>query len=204
MKLIVDYQYFGNVNLYSALCKSTHIIFEQCEQYQKSSFRNKMVLPTPQGVLQLSIPIKGGRACRLPTTSVSIDYSKPWQKVHIKTIDTLYNRSPWYEYYKNDLYELYQTKPTYLAEWNYTCIKWVIYKLKFTATMTVTTEFKLQYPVEEFIDYRTSIKKKSTITEDSNIVYHQVHEHIIGFIPNMCILDVLFCEGPNAINILNN
>ncbi|MFL5744953.1 MAG: WbqC family protein, partial [Niastella sp.] len=32
--------------------------------------------------------------------------------------------------------------------------------------------------------------------------YHQVFEERIGFIPNLSILDLLFCEGKNAQRIL--
>ncbi|MBA2748463.1 MAG: WbqC family protein, partial [Tatlockia sp.] len=34
--------------------------------------------------------------------------------------------------------------------------------------------------------------------------YSQVFEDRLGFQPNLSILDLLFCEGPNAINLLTS
>ncbi len=202
MKYIIDYQYFGNINLYKILCKNTNVIFEIYDNYQKSSFRNKMELPSPNGVLQLSIPILGGRGFKGKFKDVKMDNSKPWRNNHIKTINTLYNKSPWFEYYKNELYELYQTEESNLYKWNKICLQWVLKKLKTNAIVAETKNFILEYDNNIFIDCRNNMHNKEDFVNNTLPKYFQVFENKIGFKPNMCILDLLFCEGPNAVNLL--
>jgi hypothetical protein len=46
--------------------------------------------------------------------------------------------------------------------------------------------------------------KPTNFQEDASVKYFQVFEDRIGFQPNLSILDLLFCEGPNAIYLLKN
>jgi WbqC-like protein family len=201
---IIEYQYFGNIVLYNTLCNTKHIIFEQYENYQKSSFRNKIAVPSPQGLLHLSIPILGGRGIKQNIKDVVIDNRQDWKTNHFKTICNIYNRSPWFEFYKNELKNLYEQPIEKLVDWNLQCFNWTISKLKIAATVSKTKNFDIQYDKEEFIDLRNLKVNNSTTDKRNFIKYHQVFEDSIGFIPNVCILDLLFCEGPNAINFLSN
>lgn len=198
MKLIIEYQYFGSVNLYKILYKSSNILFEQYENYQKSSFRNKTTLLGPSGVQYLSIPILGGRGVKCKMKDVEIDYNQNWQLHHIKTIKNLYNASPWFEYYETELDELYKMTPHLLKDWNLECFKWVCKKLKINAIMAETEEFKLEYPNNSFLDWRDCIKKNDNNIDKNPLPYIQVFQEKIGFYPNVSILDLLFCEGPHA------
>jgi hypothetical protein len=36
----------------------------------------------------------------------------------------------------------------------------------------------------------------------NNIEYPQVFENTLGFLPNASILDLIFCQGPYALNVL--
>ncbi len=202
MKIITEYQYFGNVNIYKILYKNKNIIFEQCENFQKSSLRNKMELPSPNGLLQLSIPNLGGRGFGGNIKETVMDDEQNWKAKHIKTITSIYNNSPWFEYYKNELYTLYKDDEKLLYKWNMKCFEWVCAKLKLNAIVTETEIFKLNYNNDEYIDLRILNEKKQNINKNDNADYSQVFEDKIGFKPNMCILDLLFCEGPNAGNLL--
>ncbi len=204
MKQIIEYQYFGNIKYYIALYKYKYIIFEQYENYQKSSFRNKIALPSAQGLIHLSIPILGGRGIKQNIKDVAIDNSQDWKSNHFKTICNIYNRSPWFEFYKEELEKLYKGVHQNLVSWNLQCIKWVIEKLKIDVIMAETKEFVIAYDNQEFVDLRNADKKGQEDLTENNTKYHQVFEDDIGFIPNVCILDLLFCEGPNAIFYLKN
>ena len=61
MTLIFDYQYFPNVTLFSALTNVKHIDFESYETYQKGGFRNRCEVLGANGIVQLIIPLSGGR-----------------------------------------------------------------------------------------------------------------------------------------------
>ncbi len=197
MTLLIEYQYFGCINYYNALCKYKYIQFEVFENYQKSSFRNKMELASPQGRQVLSVPILGGRGIRQPMYNVGIDNRQAWQTNNYKTIVNLYNRSPWFEYYKDSLYELYQTPVALLTQWNKLCTQWALAKLKVNAILTETANYTKTNHLPDIVDYRNNDYANH---ETGPIHYLQVFDQQFGFMPNLSILDLLFCEGPNAVN----
>ena len=49
-----------------------------------------------------------------------------------------------------------------------------------------------------------SPKPRFNLTDETwiNIEYPQVFENNLGFIPNASILDLIFCQGPYALNVL--
>ncbi|WP_431215712.1 WbqC family protein [Puia sp. P3] len=61
MTLITDLQYFPNVNLFKISSEFSNIVFEQYETYQKMSFRNRCQITGGEGIINLNIPLEGGR-----------------------------------------------------------------------------------------------------------------------------------------------
>jgi hypothetical protein len=58
-------------------------------------------------------------------------------------------------------------------------------------------------PAPEVVDWRNKLTPKLLQSDAGTpVLYHQVFEERIGFIPHLSILDLLFCEGKNARRIL--
>src|ERR1035437_9978726 len=113
MILITEFQYFPSIILYKNLNKFSNIVFEQYEYYQKMSFRNRCRIVGAGGAIDLSIPLEKGRDQRSLIRDVRISGVRPWQAEHWKTILSCYSRSPWFEFYRDGLEELYR-RPTAL------------------------------------------------------------------------------------------
>ena len=45
---------------------------------------------------------------KMPIRDVTIDYSKSWQKIHWKSIESAYRLSPCFEFYADDLSGFYE------------------------------------------------------------------------------------------------
>ena len=86
MNLITDIQYFPSIIFYKNSYKFTHIVIEQCETWQKMSFRNRSQIAGAEGVIDLSIPLVNGRDQKALIRDVRIADSLPWQAQHWKTI----------------------------------------------------------------------------------------------------------------------
>ncbi|WP_315815992.1 WbqC family protein [Paraflavitalea speifideaquila] len=52
----------------------------------------------------------------------------PWQSQHWKTIVSCYNRSPWFEFYRDELEVLFQKPVNFLVDWNLACWDWTLKK----------------------------------------------------------------------------
>jgi hypothetical protein len=203
MKLLVESQYFPPVTLFRMSIQFSNVNFDLYDPWRKMSFRNRCVVVGSNGVINLSIPVVEGREQKKPLKEVMIDNRKPWQSQHWKTITSCYNRSPWFSFFEPELEALYRQPVHLLSDWNRTCFEWVTKKLG----LAIHVDYSQYVPGEngagEVVDWRNKLTPKSIQNEFPDPVrYHQVFEERIGFIPNLSILDLLFCEGKNARRIL--
>src|SRR5688500_10627051 len=103
MKIVVDFQYFPPSILFKSLSHATHLFFERYENFQKMSFRNRLMIVGGTGPVLLTIPLRYGRNQKCVIKDVLIDNRIRWQDNHWKTIVSCYNRSPWFEFYFDEL-----------------------------------------------------------------------------------------------------
>jgi hypothetical protein len=199
-----EYQYFGSIMYIKNIADALEVQFEVFENYKKSTLRNKLVLPCANGLLELSIPIKGGRDIKAIIKDIEIDNTFNWQEKHFKTLVATYNNSAWFQFYEPKLKLLYQQKPVLLIQWNKLCLNFVFEALKINVNMTETENYIPLFQHNNIIDCRSVFEKTSNFSNSAFPKYFQVFEEKIGFQPNMCILDLIFAEGNNAKNLLFN
>lgn len=210
MNLITDLQYFPSIILYKNSYKFTHIIIEQCETYQKMSFRNRCQIAGAEGVIDLSVPLVKGRDQKTVMRDVRIAGSSPWQARHWKTILSCYSRSPWFEFYRDELEALYRKPFVFLVDWNLQCLEWSFRVLGMTQSIELSDRYRKTYPESEgqdWVDMRGLLvpKRRAEWSAGAGAPrYRQVFEERIGFQPGLSILDLLFCEGKNAIRYIQS
>ncbi|MES1159843.1 MAG: WbqC family protein [Bacteroidota bacterium] len=215
MNLIVDLQYFPSVTFYKNVDKFSNIVFEQYEHYQKMSFRNRCQITGAGGLINLSVPLEKGRDQKTLLKDVRISDRGDWQAQHWKTILSCYSRSPWFEFYRDELDGLYRKPFHFLLDWNLTCFEWSLKVLQMPVSFALTREYHKNYEVGVWTDWRGkllpknrknavspipsgSIRQPAEPMPETPVKYRQVFEERIGFLPNLSILDLLFCEGKNA------
>jgi hypothetical protein len=199
---IADNQYFGSVNYYNNLFRYTNTIIEVFDNYQKMSFRNRCTLVGSNGLIDLSIPIVGGRNKKQLMCEVKIDYSQPWQQQHIKTIKSCYGKSPFFEYFIFDIEKLLTCQYNSLVDLNTTLLNWTKKIVKLDNTISFSKAYQAKEVLNYIVDNRNLFMPKDFQKQVGIIKYTQVFDSTIGFQPNVSILDMLFCEGPAAKNLL--
>lgn len=174
-------------------CKE--IYFDAEERYQKMTFRNRFYLAGPQGKYLLSVPLKKGRGQRLPVGRVVADSEINWQTKHWRTIQSLYGRAPFFEYFAEDISTLFENggQEIQLFDWCLGGIGMIAKLIGAELKINTTTEFQQRYS-EDFIDVRCSFPEIKNINLPA-ISYHQVFQERTGFIADCSILDLLFCKG---------
>lgn len=209
MNLLIDLQYFSTINLYKISNNFSNIIFEQYEYYQKMSFRNRCQIAGSEGIINLSVPLEKGRDQKTLMKDVRIAAAQPWQAQHWKTLLSCYSRSPWFEFYRDELEGLYKTRFDFLVDWNLACFEWSLKKLRLTVAFSLTDRYRPIYTPEEGVDLRGKFVPKNRagdlgIPSGAPLRYRQVFEERTGFIPGLSILDLLFCEGKEAIRYIQS
>ena len=201
MSFLIETQPFPLLNYIKKGIIDKHIIIEQYETFQKMSFRNRFVIAGANALLHLSIPIKGGREQKNLIKEVEIDYATNWNTKFWRSIISSYNSAPYFEYYKNDVEKLLFLKEKYLLEFNIIILKWVYNTLKTNVLIDLSSSFLKPGSAQN--DYRGKTLPKN-FQQNGEVVpiYSQVFEDKVGFQPNLSILDLLFCEGPNSLTLL--
>ncbi len=201
--IVIDNQYFGTFNYINTLFQFTNIKIEQYESYQKMSFRNRCMVAGSNGVVHLSVPLEKGRGQKVLMKDVKISYADNWCKQHLRTIESCYSRSPFFEFYRDGVWQLLEKKETFLLDKNLAILHWLKKVLKFSGTISLTDSYQKVYTAE-MIDKRNQYLPKQYATDPMGFTYTQVFEDRIGFVPNLCILDMLFNCGPETIRLLKD
>ena len=202
MNVLIDSQYFYGVDAYKILYNASHIKIDVYENFKKMSFRNRCRIVGANGLIELSIPLEGGRDQKRVMKDLRISYREDWQRNHWGAIFSAYGRSPWFEHFRDDLIRFYAKKVAYLVDWNTGIFEWTNLKLGRSLQTDFTESYQKKY--EQWVDLRDEFLPKSGVKNSPQNLpkYHQVFEQKHGFIPNLSILDLLCCEGPGAAGIL--
>ncbi|MBP5496779.1 MAG: WbqC family protein [Bacteroidales bacterium] len=186
---------------YFALLLSENAAIEREERYQKQSYRNRTVIMNGNGALNLIIPtVHDGRMGIVK--DVRIEYVTPWQRAHWRSIESAYNNTPYYLYYKDALKPFYEREFEFLFDFNLQLTQTLMKLLRLDCEIRTTTEFS------PYInnDPRLLIHPKQARREDYpfrlKTPYYQVFEDKFGFVPNLSVIDLLFNEGPQAATYL--
>ncbi len=202
---IIDNQYFGCVSYFNSLFNYSNTKIERCDNFQKMSFRNRCIIAGSNGLVHLTIPVVGGRNKKQLMKDVKIDQTQAWQQQHFKTILSCYGKSPFFEFYRDDVEKLLKCQQVFLFDFNFDILIWLKKALQLPTEIGVTDSFIVQYDNADIIDNRNKwLPKNFQQDEKHNITYLQVFENRIGFQKNLSVLDLLFCEGPNARNLLES
>jgi hypothetical protein len=200
--IISELQYFPPVSFFNTLYNESYVYFDIYEVYRKMSFRNRCIIAGAQGIITLSVPLKDGRNQQLPFREVVISGVDRWQLRHFKSIQSVYNRSPFFEFYRDELMRLYLEPVEKLLEWNLLCLNWIKEKLAWQTEIRFT-EKPIPYLMEGIEDRRNEVLPKNY--QNWNLVtYRQVFEERKGFFNNLSALDLLFNMGPAAPELLQH
>jgi hypothetical protein len=194
--LITDYQYFGPICFIELIYNQKQLCFNKEAAFTKMSFKNRMVILSAQGPLNLTIPILGGREQKTPIKDILIAYDAPWQAQHFKAIKTCYKRAPYFEYYEADIEKIYTTKKEYLVDFLENCHQFIQKSIKGKWELIDWKENKNEEAVKEILPWQPNNYEQFAIQHS----YMQVFESSKGFISNLSILDWLFCEGGKEIS----
>jgi len=183
--------------------QSGKIALEIHETYPKQTFRNRCNIATATGILSLTIPVKRINNNHTKTCDIHINNSTNWQLLHWRSIETAYNKSPYFLYYRDLLESIFFQKCDSLVDFNKELLNGVLKALKIkTIDIQYTTEYKTN---PDFHDLRNSFHPKYLHQDITCILprYMQAFEESQGFISDLSIIDLIFNLGPDALPYLS-
>jgi hypothetical protein len=209
--VLLSVAYFPPVEYFAAIAKDfaiaanpSLVYIEGCENYQKQSYRNRCRFYAADGVQTLSVPVVHENGTyQLPIREIKIDYSTPWLIRTQRAIVSAYETSAYFDYYKDDLFSLMDSRPQLLFDLDMALTRFFLEKVGIQADIRITQDFIPSGSNEYGEDLREVIHPK----RDNDILkklqlekpYFQVFAQKYGFISNLSIMDLLFNEGPESI-----
>lgn len=186
--------YLAPLSYYALIIKSPNSIIEQYEHFKKQTIRSRCSIYSSNGSLVLSVPKVRKSSSKTVIKDIQICYTEPWQKIHWNAIQSSYNSSPFFEYYMDEIFVIYNTKEKYLIDLNIKTHQLILKFLQIDSKINLSNNYNSQTELEDFRD-----KKFQSI---NNPVYDQVFSIKKGFTPNLSIIDLVFNLGPESNNYL--
>jgi len=204
MILLTEIQYLPTIEYFVRLLNYDKLLIEANEHYQKQSYRNRCYILGSNKVEELSIPVKKDKNKQI-IKDVKIDYDQKWLPVHWKSITSSYGKAPFFEYYSELFQQIYFKRHIFLFDLNLELLELILklLSLDIQVDFSVTYQSRTEFNGDEKSDLRGLIhpkRKESNLKDVSYVRYTQLFGDI--FVENLSIVDLLFCEGPNASQIL--
>jgi len=102
-RVLLASAYLGSIQYYTKLLNYNTICIEQYENFNKQSYRNRCHIYGANGLQSLTIPVNKGRTQKMLIKDVTLSYETAWPKNHLKSFESAYMSSPFYEFYIDDI-----------------------------------------------------------------------------------------------------
>lgn len=192
--VILPSAYLPSVEYVARLLREECII-DLGENYIKRSQRNRGLILSANGVMQLSVHVENGNRPRQPMRDVRIDYSKRWQHQHWVSILSAYKSSPYFDHYAPYLEPFYRREWRYLIDYNMEYLQTLLRLLG--AKQEVKYSEQYVEAAASDLDLRPKHNEGSTFVAEP---YVQVFADRMPFAANLSVLDLLLCEGPSSVS----
>ncbi|MGQ7856020.1 WbqC family protein [Pedobacter sp. WC2501] len=189
--------YLPPVGYFSLLQKlGEDFLIEKHEHLAKQTYRNRASIYSPNGKLDITVPVVKGAKTHTKMKDVRISYDFNWQRLHWLSLESCYRSSAYFEFYEDELSRFYTNKFEFLFDYNFELLEWLNKKLKLNKSFGVTGEYFDDIKPE--LDFRSAMNPKKQEDIVNNKSYYQVFEDKHQFLPNLSIVDLLFNQGPQA------
>ena len=141
MKALLSSTYFGPIQWYQKLNRYDECLIERHESFIKQTYRNRMLIPTTNGPLSLTIPTNHNTSLAMKDIRIS-DHAN-WRHVHWNALLSAYGESPFFEYYQDDIRPFYEKKYEFLFDFNMETTEKMIELLDIRPKISITEEYIL-------------------------------------------------------------
>lgn len=184
---------------------------------------NRNKIRTTNGWIWLTVPVLTKGKYKQSIINTYINNSLPWQRKHWRSIYLNYKKAPYFNKYSDFFEDIYKKKWDKFSELSETIIRYLVKVLGIKTKIIKCSDFMLNSSGTDLIidvckkvgadtflsgrhgkDYLDEEKfrqnKTRLIYQNFNpLRYKQLYE---PFIENLSIIDLLFNEGDNSINII--
>jgi len=202
-RLVIELHYLPSVAYFVYLSFFENVFIDLGEQYSKQTYRNRCIINGANKVENLIVPVKG-RNHKTTIQNIEIDYRQKWLNNHLRAIQSAYGKAPFFEYYADDLFEIFKSKPARLIDLNLALLTKCLEFLELQIDIDFIEKIE-KFTENNCYDAKNIIHPKKSLSK-SELFTPQKYFQIFGknFVPNLSVIDLIFCEGPAASQIIKD
>lgn len=195
-------------------------------QFNKNGWQNRNKIKNANGWMYLTVPIIHKYQQKID--EVMINNNKNWGKKHWHALKTNYSKAKYFNMHAEFFYKIYEKHWTKLADINYEILFYLLKSLKIDTKIIKSSELKNiegedtlrlinickmlgadsylsgAYALEVYLDADLFQKHGiKLLLQDWHCPGYKQLFPKSGFIPDLSIIDLLFNEGENSLEILN-
>ncbi len=199
---LIELQLLPSLEYFCALQPVDHIVLEKHEHFTKQSYRNRCYILAAHGPVRLTVPLRHVPG-KSRITEVQIDDSSRWQTNFWRTLESAYAKAPFYEHYAGSLREEIFRDHQFLYAMNKALLSLCLQWLRWSKSISESVDYE-KISSAPITDLRGQISAKRNFSL-REFYLPQPYQQVFGsnFVPNLSLIDLVFCEGPGASAILN-
>ena len=187
--------YFPSIEYISLISELGDFVIDERDVWKRQSLRNRTFILSPNGVQMLTVPVCHPTQQKNLTKDIKISYDLPWVRTHKGALEAAYNTSAFFDFFKDDLWKIYDSKHQFLVDFN-TEILGVILKRFKIATLKHDIDQVDNSNVKNFCGICDVSNHQPTLLSEENFKpYPQVFSYKFEFIKNLSSLDLLANKG---------
>ena len=202
--------YGGNTLYYAHLLQAPQVWLDREEHFEKRTWRNRMRILSANGPLDLVVPTRRKGRSRTPIKDLRIVYDDPWPSLHWRSITSAYRTAPYFEFFEDRFRRLYEKRFEFLIDLDLAFQERVLEAYRVDAPISFTERY--EKAPEGILDLRyrppalpeEKEQGGGTSPIDATGPYPQVFDERFGYVPNLSVIDLLFNEGPEGLQLLRN
>ncbi len=223
--VILQPGYLPWLGFFEQMSRADVFVYLDDVQYTKNDWRNRNRIKTKDGTQWLTVPVSFQFGQRI--NEVTIDHASPWARRQVQALHSWYARAPYFERYIAELTVILNRRHALLVDLDIELTAWLQAQLGLPAATLRSSELGVTqadrqmrlidicralgcdtfYEGRAGMDYiDTALFEAHGVTVEfqdyAHPQYRQLWTQEQGFISHLCILDLLFNHGPDALAIL--
>lgn len=200
--LVIELHYLPCIQYFVYLSSFEKIVIDLNDGYVKQTYRNRCRINGANKIENLIVPVKKISNKKMLSCDVLIDHQQKWMNKHLRAIKSAYGKAPFFEYYSDELLDIYNKKPKRLLDLNKELLTKCLEFLNINLNIIYSKNLS-RSGITGIYNAKNEVNPKKPVKNNhlfSPVTYFQVFGN--NFVGNLSIIDLIFCEGPQARQIL--
>src|SRR3989344_7546492 len=199
------------------------LVLYDSTQFKKNDYQNRNKVKRRDGWFWLTVPVSYNFGDSI--NKIKIDNSKEWKKDHLKSLEACYSGSKYFNHYFPKIREIYEKNWKFISNFNIKLIRLMLRELGIKCKVVLSSKLRIKNSGtnalieickklkstkyisgkdgKKYLEAK-SFKKEGLVIEFQNYQHPEYDQKFEGFEPSMCILYLLFNEGPNSLKVIRD